>query len=235
MKTYSSGALEFLNEPDQDGQPRISETYNRLGSKALGEILLFCHDDIEFIEDGWDAKIIEFFAETDFDVAGVVGVDKYEGGLLVQSGHPHCFGKFVNRAGDDLRVNIYGPRVSKKMAAVDGMFMAVRRSYFDAHKFDENLNGLFFYDIDYCLGANVGIVDLMVAHYKPADRFGKYPKDMRPMSDFEPYFYAKHGISPVSRIGDTRALCASQEDYVREGHEALWGLFADKYLLAKEA
>ena len=231
VKNAASDSVEFLTDGNASGQPNITASYNKLGAKAAGDILVFCHDDIEFIEPGWDARLEEFFAQ-DFDIGGVIGVDRYEGDLLVSLGHPHCFGKFINRAGDEMRVNIYGPHApNKQLVAVDGMFMAVRASHFAGHKFDETLDGLFFYDIDYCLRGRVGLLDLMVAHWKPKDRFGVYPVDMNSMSHYEPYFYGKHKINPSRRIGDTRALCATQKDYQEQGHDALWALFERKYLV----
>lgn len=223
--------IEFFSEVDESGRPEITKTYNRLGKMANGEILVFCHDDIEFLETGWDARLLEFFAESDYDIAGVVGADKYDGGYLVAAGHPHCFGKFVNRSGSDLKINIYSRKShGKKLLAVDGMFMAVRSDYFKREKFDEKLDGLFFYDIDYCLRGKTGLIDMTLAHYKPADRWGKYPKNMVPMESFEPYFYTKHNLCGVASPGDTRALCASQEDYANIGHDELFRLFEEKYL-----
>lgn len=227
------GEVEFLSERDTDGQPHVSHTYNRLLDQANGDIIVFCHDDIVFLEDGWDARLAEFFATYPYDIGGVVGVDKYEGGRLVAAGHPHCFGKFVNRSGDELRVNLYGPKAEgKKLKAVDGMFIATRGKH--RERFDEELDGLFFYDLDYCLRGSVGLIDILLGHWKPADRFGKYPKDMKPEDSYTPYFYAKHGLKEVEP-GDTRALCASQEDYANVGHDKLWSMFRNKYLVGAQA
>jgi len=220
--------IEFVSAPNPEGQPVIAPTYNRLAERAKGEVLVFLHDDIEFVEEGWDSRLVEFFAEG-WDIAGVVGVDKYEGGLLVSAGRPHCFGKFVNRSGNELKVNLYGPKTNRPLVAVDGMFMACTADFFKGHKFDPALDGLFFYDIDWCLGKNVGLVDTLLAHHKPPERYGKYPEGMRQMEDYEPYFYGKHGINPSGKTGDTRAVCASREDYERYGHDALYQLFEDKY------
>ena len=222
--------LEFVSAPNPEGLPIIAPTYNRLAERAKGDILLFVHDDIEFVEEGWDARLVETFADGNFDVLGVVGVDKYDGGQLVSAGHPHTFGKFMNRSGNELKVNIYGPRVgSRAMAAADGMFMAVRAEHFKRVKFDEKLDGLFFYDIDYCLRSSTGLVDILVAHYKPPELYGKYPKGMKPMEAYEPYFYAKHDLKGKVKAGDTRALSVSREDYERHGHDALFKLFQEKY------
>ena len=225
--------IEFLSEHDKDGLPHIAATYNRLGKSAKGDILVFCHDDIEFIESCWDARLIEFFAEHDYDVAGVIGVDKYAGGLLVTLGNPHCFGKFINRAGDEMRVNIYNRRQNgTKMAAIDGMFMAVRADHFKSEKFDEQFDELYFYDIDYCLRAKTGLIDIMLAHHKMKDKWGKYPPNMRPIEDYEPAFYSKHGLRSAPPIGETRCACASQEDYAEVGHDEIFKLFEEKYLNA---
>jgi len=223
--------IEFISAPNPEGQPKIAPTYNRLAERAKGEYLIFLHDDIEFVEDGWDSRIVEFFAANPYDIGGVIGVDKYDGGLLTNAGHPHCFGKFVNRAGDEMKVNIYGRHYpGKQIVAADGMFLAVRADHFEREKFDEALDGLFFYDIDYCLRGKTGLLDVLVAHYKPKDRYGVYPPDMKTIEEYEPYFYAKWGISKAPEAGDTRSLCATISDYQEQGHDALWRMFEEKYL-----
>ena len=228
---HSAGIpMEFISEPNPENLPIITPSYNRMGAKAAGDIMLFLHDDVEFVEDGWDARLVEAFAYTSFNVLGVIGVDRYNGGLLVNEGHPHTFGKFMNRAGSELRVNIYGPRAdSKPMTAVDGMFMAVRCDQFKREKFDEKLDGLFFYDIDYCLRSNVGLIDILIAHYKTPELYGTYPAEMKPMESYEPYFYSKHGLTGPGPAGDTRAQCVSRDDYERHGHDKMFALFKEKY------
>ena len=88
--------IEFISAPNPEGQPKIAPTYNRLAERAKGDILLFLHDDVEFVEDGWDSRLVESFASSRFDILGVVGVDKYEGDLMVAAGPPHRFCKFMN-------------------------------------------------------------------------------------------------------------------------------------------
>src|SRR5579863_8624101 len=67
-----------------EGLPRLAKAYNLMASRSKADILLFVHDDVEFISSAWDTKLIE--ALGDFDVAGVCGTTRYTGGRLFNTG-----------------------------------------------------------------------------------------------------------------------------------------------------
>lgn len=50
-----------------------SQTLNYGVSKASGDILLFCHQDIEFLKTNALSKIVEYSSKYDFGIAGVAG------------------------------------------------------------------------------------------------------------------------------------------------------------------
>lgn len=194
------------------GLPNLAATYNRLGEKSEADILVFCHDDIEFIEDGWDARLIE--ALCDYDVAGVCGTVDYRGGRLFDAGNDKCIGKLGGIVDGKEAVRSFGKvdGVAPAMA-VDGCFMAVRVSHFAKCKFDETFDELFFYDIDYCLRSKCCVVDILVSHNKPDKYRGIYPSEMKPIGHYWDRFHQKHELKPQPP-GDQTIKAFHLKEYV---------------------
>src|ERR1035437_8018669 len=201
--TVGSSKLGFLMVQDiGDEGPKISETYNRMAALSKADILLFIHDDVVFLSECWDDKIIEAM-EIGFNVVGVTGTKKYLGGTIFHSGREYATGKYAGYVDGKHVVRIMEHKDAiEPVRAVDGLFMAVSAEHFKHNRFDEQLNGLFFYDIDYCLRSNCAVADILVSHEKPPELKGKYPKDMKPSEYYEPYFLKKHGLSPGYPEGD---------------------------------
>lgn len=213
----------FITQID-DGQPKIAESYNRLGSISRASILVFVHDDVEFLSDGWDVALLE----SDHEINGVIGTVKYEGGRIFHAGTEYGRGKYVSDINGEKAVKIMSPcRSGDIIAAVDGMFMAVKRDHFARHKFDQNFDGLFFYDLDYCLGHDCGIADILIGHYKPKEYFGVYPKDMKPIGNYWGEFHAKHGLNPKSQE-DQAVGAVPLDDYLKIGHEQAYKLYKER-------
>ena len=194
--------ISFHNETN-DGLPKLSETFNRLGVASEGDILVFLHDDVHFLSPGWDVRLIE--ALRDFDIAGVVGSDEYAGGNVFDAGISHGRGKYACVENGETFVKIFNESSAPQPAKVlDGMFLAVTREHFKNHKFDTDFDGLFFYDLDYCLGGRCCVADILVSHDKPAQYYGVYPKDMKPKGFYWDKFHEKHGLNknvkPVNQV-----------------------------------
>ena len=228
----SSLPLEFLSEVDEIGQPEVAKTYNRMGARAKSDYLVFVHDDVVFLEQGWDSKLIEVFEGTDADIVGVVGTDKYTGGTLFRSGFPHTKGKYVtlDDKGEKI-VKVSSPALNGPVVAVDHFFMAVRSKFFDANKFDEQFDGLFFSDIDYCLRSKrVYLADILLGHYKPLELRGKYPEGMKSLHDFSDKFHAKHYLEASGEYGDQRVASADMNTYLSLGQDEIFKRFEGKII-----
>lgn len=203
-KRTAKGVVHFISMPD-DGQPKLAETYNLLAGVSSADVLVFCHDDIIFLSDGWDVKIREAI-NLGFNVVGAVGTQKYTGGMLFDSGRDYSVGQVVGW--------VDGKRVKKVMVnrseietaqAVDGMLMAVDRFHFVKEGgFDAQFDGLFYYDVDLCLRSKCAVVDILVAHEKPPHIWGKYPEGMKPIEFYRDAFNQKHGFKCDPEIGDQR-------------------------------
>ena len=212
-RATARGNVQFASMPN-DGQPRVVETYNLLASLCPNDMLVFCEDDIIFLSEGWDVKMQEAL-NLGFNVVGAVGTQKYDGGLVFDSGKQYSAGKIVGWVDGKRVVKLMDNRSEiEPVAVVDGSIMAVDRAHFiKSGGFDLKLDGLFYYDADFCLRSNCAVVDILVAHEKPEHLRGKYPADMKPIEAYRDYFNSKHGFNADPPIGDQRCDSILFEDY----------------------
>ena len=151
----------------------LCEGYNRGAARARGELLVFCHDDIEILDRHFRARLTHALAQ--FDVVGVAGTVQLSGRAWSWAGHPHLHG-WVGQPVEDsdpfaLCVFGLGPVLAGGMQAIDGVLMATRRNIYTHLRFDEQrFDGFHFYDLDfsyraYCAGLKVGVArDLLLFH-----------------------------------------------------------------------
>ena len=211
-RAMASGPVMFTAAFD-DGQPRIAESYNLIGITSMADTLLFVHDDVVFLSEGWDDKIKDALA-LGFDVVGVVGSKEYNGGMVFDAGREHSTGRVCGLKDGKRTVRIFEHRAEiEPVKVVDGLFMAMTRQHFIKTQFDESFDGLFFYDTDFCLRSNCAVVDILVSHEKPDHLRGVYPEGLRPITDYATKLNAKYGFPAITPIGDQKCEAVLLEDY----------------------
>ena len=152
----------------------LAEAFNRGIDRASGDILIFSHDDIEFLNPKvWFSRLAGHLDHA--DVVGVAGTKRLVGGAWAQAGPPYNFGKVAENDGQKAKYHVLmfstpAPLVMG-IQAVDGCFMAVRRSVIQELRFDERtFDGFHCYDIDftfsaYSMGFKVAVAtDLAILH-----------------------------------------------------------------------
>jgi hypothetical protein len=146
-------AYEMIRIPDAKS---LAEGYNRGIAQSQGEVLIFCHDDIEILADDFHAKLER--ALQSLDVVGVAGTDRVLDGRWMQAGYPYVFGQIVHQPLSDFLyvVDVFGApaRQIANVQALDGLFIAARRAVIDSIRFDaETFDGFHLYDIDFSFSA----------------------------------------------------------------------------------
>jgi GT2 family glycosyltransferase len=156
----------------------LAEGYNRAVQRSRGQIVVFSHDDVEVISPDLPQRIAAHLAN--FDLIGVAGTDYLVDPRWQQAGPPHIFGQVAHPWHDGkIIVNIFGAHrpVIGNIQALDGLFMAARRSVVSRFAFDAiNFDGFHCYDVDFSMqvsraGLRVGVVnDINLVH----DSVGNY-------------------------------------------------------------
>lgn len=116
-------------------------------------IIIFIHDDIEFLKKGWGAEVLRLFNEhEDYGIIGVAGSAQFdERGAWWN--YDKKYGQVLHRAEGKSWLTAFSPLLTKdlqEVIVIDGVFMAVHKRRI-AENFSRELSGFDFYDIWMCL------------------------------------------------------------------------------------
>ena len=180
-------AIVFDNREKQYG---ICKAYNEAANNANGDYLCFVHEDIEIKSNDWGKNLMEFVDRT--EKCGAIGL---AGGHFVPQNFV-CW--MVNRTSP---MNLYDPspsdnqeykhiyynpdnEVFSKVVCIDGVFMFVKKSVWEANQFDESaFKGFHFYDADFSLAVaheyqNYVYFGMEVHHFSGGNMDKSYCEDM---------------------------------------------------------
>lgn len=131
----------------------LSKVYNDALSLVTTNIVVFIHDDIEFLKKGWGKEILRLFNENqDYGIIGVAGSAQFdEKGAWWN--YQKKFGQVLHRNNGQSWLTAFSPLLDKdlqEVAVIDGLFIAIDKTKI-AETFDKNLSGFDFYDVSFCL------------------------------------------------------------------------------------
>lgn len=203
----------------------LSEGYNRGIARADGDILVFCHDDIEFLNPDPAALIREDLHTR--DLVGVAGASRLYEGKWILAGHPHVHGQVAHLTEDRRRYElaVYGQEnenvLVEGIQALDGLFFAAKRQVLEQVQFDEHtFTGFHLYDLDFTFSAFLKGFRLAVDYrihilHTSAGRYDEVWKAdfFRFNQKHAPHLPKRKGPVPVCRI--TGMAFDSQDALVR--------------------
>lgn len=165
----------------------LSEGYNRGVSISRGDIIIFCHDDIEILTPAFYQLLCKHL-ET-YDGIGCAGTNRLIESVWIGAGDPFIHGIVAYPATDTwpcdrYNVQVWGDlklREIPEIQALDGFFFAVKKAILDRVKFDEvNFDGFHVYDTDFTFAAYLSgfrlavIKDILIAHQSCGNFDGEY-------------------------------------------------------------
>ena len=152
-----SSPHEYIRIDNTDNRFGICAAYNEGVSKSKGDILVFVHEDVFFMEPGWGNTLESKFLDQSIGLIGVAGTQYLFGNPpgWVVAGRPYIKGRVVHELDNG---NIYDLTVfswdkqDSDVVAVDGLFFAIRKSLFNRIRFDDRtFDGFHFYDLHICM------------------------------------------------------------------------------------
>jgi hypothetical protein len=175
----------------------LCEGYNRGARQSRGDILLFCHDDIEIVGADFAARLLAHLKN--HELVGVAGSTRLAGNTWIYTNWRHVHGQIgmPGPGAGQITVTAFQMQGCATGGAqmVDGVLMAARRELWHEHPFDQDtFDGWHLYDFDfsfsaYRAGRSVAIAhDLLVVHESTGD-FGPA------WQAYAQKFIAKHGIA----------------------------------------
>ena len=159
----------------------LTNVYQKELDQSENEIIIFVHDDVEFLTTDWGKRIVELFKQNpQFGIIGVAGSrtygnkeqigwwmcdDKEKRGLLFHGDSEKSWITFFSEYTDKLM----------EVAVIDGVFMAVNREKLE-YDFDTDIQGFHFYDIDFCVAnflsrrCRIGVTNKVCLRHKSPGR-----------------------------------------------------------------
>ena len=117
------------------------------------DIVLFIHDDIEFLKKDWGKEVIRLFDDNkEYGIIGVAGSAQFDENAAWWN-YKKIFGQVLHRSEGKSWLTAFSPLLEKdlqEVVVVDGLFIGVNRKRI-SENFSRELDGFDFYDIDFCL------------------------------------------------------------------------------------
>jgi hypothetical protein len=165
---------------DNRKNPRgITQVYNEGTSKAKYDFICYVHEDVAFQTKDWGKNLLEAFENPNVGLVGVAGgaykpsIPSGWGAqghelLLIKINLIQHF-KYKDKAPSLQFLNGKKERHSR-VACVDGVFLATRKTVAMEFPFDESLTGFHGYDIDFSISVNTKYevyvaFDILLEHF----------------------------------------------------------------------
>ena len=197
-RRFADHAVEIVGVHDARS---LAEGYNRAAARATGDLLIFSHDDIELASPDFAARLLAHLDRC--DGVGVAGASKVTGSEWGHAGQRHIHGHILHvppadRSGVLLMAAGFQAPVCDRIRVLDGVFIALRRHVWEAHRFDaDTYDGFHLYDLDFTwrasgAGARLAVpLDLLVLHRS----MGRYDAAWR---RYARRFVAQAGLDPLA-------------------------------------
>ena len=180
----------------------LAEGYNRGYARSRGEWVIFCHDDITFVNHDLTYRLLRSLPHC--DVLGLCGTSRLVSGNWYDAGSPFISGAVVAPSMSDAggyELQVFARRIPPLVAdaqALDGIFIAARRRVVEAlGGFNEHdFRDFVVYDIDFSFrahlaGFRVGIAtDILVFHDSHVARFS--PEKLRRWNEAQAIFVSNY-------------------------------------------
>ncbi|HUO08510.1 MAG TPA: glycosyltransferase [Phycisphaerae bacterium] len=156
--------LLYINDP-----PSLAAAYNAAVNQAGSEVVVLIHDDAQLLNEDAPQRILNHLVT--FDLIGIAGTTRLVSGVWSRAGQPYIFGQVANPppapVRDGYNLCVFGgiTAIVGDIQAVDGVFIAGRRSAFREIAFDETtFDGFHLYDTDFSFRAHRAGLKLGVAN-----------------------------------------------------------------------
>lgn len=137
---------------NQGGMP-LTRVYQEYMEKAPNDIIIFVHDDVEFLKKGWGREITRLFNEhPDYGIIGVAGTSEFHEEAAWWN-FKKIYGQVLHRHEGKSWLTAFSPLLTQdlqEVCMIDGLFMAVHRKRI-SKPFNIELEGFNMYDVDFCL------------------------------------------------------------------------------------
>ena len=131
----------------------LTQVYSDIMNKIKDDIIVFIHDDILFLRDGWGAEVLRLFNENEeYGIIGVAGSKEFNERAMWWT-NKLKYGQVMHENNGQRFLTQFSPLLNQdleEVCVIDGLFMAVAKNRLGSD-FDKSITGFNFYDITFCL------------------------------------------------------------------------------------
>lgn len=136
-----------------NGGTSLTNIYSDMLKKSRNDIIVFMHDDIEYLRPNWGLEVVKLFDQNkDYGIIGVAGSAEFDSNAAWWQ-YKKIYGQVLHRHDGKSWLTAFSPLLDKdlqEVCVVDGLFFAVDRRRI-TKDFDTSFQGFNFYEIDFCL------------------------------------------------------------------------------------
>lgn len=175
VKATIGSPFEYIRIPNAPARFGICGAYNEGVTCSRGDILVFVHEDVFFMECGWGPVLInKFLSDSTIGLIGIAGTQYLfaDNRYWCAAGTPFTRGRIIQLTeNNEILLTVFNPdQNDAEVIAVDGLFFAIRRDLFTQISFDDDTFKHFhFYDLDICMqihkfAKSIVTWDILVKH-----------------------------------------------------------------------
>ncbi|MDR5589693.1 glycosyltransferase [Christiangramia sp. SM2212] len=147
----SIGAVDFeVVRIYNPAKMSLNKAYNLGAEKAKFPYLVFLHEDVTILSENWGEVLISYLKDQSVGIIGLAGnKKKFNLPTGCETGINKYRKVFVTHLPSE--VLAAGHKEPTEVRTLDGVFLATRKEIWKSIKFNENIAGFHFYDLDFSL------------------------------------------------------------------------------------
>lgn len=142
--------LIFIN--NSEGKSLTSIYFENI-NKCQTDIIVFIHDDIEFMQNGWGLELVKLFENNkEYGIIGIAGCSDFDNNACWWNSK-NRYGQVAHKKDGMVWLSEFSPILStdlEEVCVIDGLFMAIERTRI-TRNFDTDFIGFNHYDTSFCL------------------------------------------------------------------------------------
>lgn len=172
QKTCMYKNVEIIEKINNGGKS-LSEVYNEILEESTNDIVVLCHDDLEFDTKNWGDKLLKHFTKNpNYGILGLAGSKFLDENAKWWEVNSTMYGIVNHKQNEKKWTSVYSKDLGNKIEdviLVDGLFIVVNKNKIK-HNFDEQIRGFHFYDLGFCVPnflseVKIGVIfDVRVTH-----------------------------------------------------------------------
>ena len=158
---------------ENEGKYSLPEAYNMILEQATNDVVVLCHDDIYFDSKNWGSKILNHFKRnSDYGILGLAGSTQLPSSAKWWEDFSKMKGIVNHEHGGKKWESKYSASLGNQIddvVLVDGLFIVLNTKNVK-QKFNEEIKGFHFYDVDFSFrnfieDVKIGVIyDVRVTH-----------------------------------------------------------------------